>query len=64
MKEIEEVDYTGHEIASTTRRYRKLVVESDFAMNFGTGVFYCSGELFNEVIKYYSAAVTFLSKSN
>ena len=35
------------------------MVESDFAMNFGIGAFYCSGELFNEVIKYYSAAVTF-----
>ena len=45
LKEIERVNNIGHEIASTTKRYRKLVVNYPFRMNYATGAYYCSGML-------------------
>ena len=45
LKAIEGDDYTGFELASTTSMYRKLVVNSLYAMTFVTGEFYCTGEL-------------------
>ena len=37
--------HTGLEVASTTSRYRKLVVSSEYEMNFTEWTFWCSGEL-------------------
>ena len=45
IKGKENVNYIGFEIASTTKRYRKLVVDNQYAMTYGTAAYYCSGEL-------------------
>ena len=37
--------HAGVEVASTTSRYRKLVVSSEYEMNFREWTFWCSGEL-------------------
>ena len=52
FKEIEEViDYIGLELASTSSRYRKLVVA--YGMSYETGAFFCSGRLVNIIIGTY-----------
>ena len=43
FQEITNVNYSGLELASTTSKYRKLVVP--FLMSYEPGAYYCSGKL-------------------
>ena len=51
FEEITKPVYTGFELASKTKKYRKLVVNPDYGMSYEAGVFYCSSE-FIAVIEY------------
>ena len=44
FEEIVQTIYTGHEIASTTNRYRKLMNSTDYGISYTRGVQYCSGK--------------------
>ena len=56
--EILKLVYTGLELASSNKKYRKLVVEPDYGMSYGAGVFYCSSEL----ITYTSMLISNIKK--
>ena len=46
FEEIVKTVYTGHEIASPTNRYRKLIATYDYGVSYRRGVQYCSGKSF------------------
>ena len=48
--------YTSFEFASTTSNYRKFAFRTDSGINYTTGAFYCSSELFTitQILKHMS----------
>ena len=48
FEELPDIDYTGLELESTTSRYRKLVVDDQYAMTYQQWTYWCSGELLNK----------------